>query len=93
MSKTHELKIWPSHFEKVRNGSKPFEVRKNDRDFAVGDVLDLREWDPTPAGGFGLNVGTPTGYTDRWVERVVTCVLTGTEWGIAEGYCVMGLAE
>ena len=33
----HELKCWPEYFEAVISGAKTFEVRKNDRDFAVRD--------------------------------------------------------
>ena len=44
---THELKIWPEFFKWVRNGRMLFQLRRNDRDFKVGDQLLLREWDPT----------------------------------------------
>jgi ASC-1-like (ASCH) protein len=40
----HDLKILPQYFEEVYNGNKTFEIRKNDRDFKVGDILMLREW-------------------------------------------------
>ena len=40
----HELKILPEYFEAVKNKTKKFEVRKNDRDFNVGDTLMLLEW-------------------------------------------------
>jgi hypothetical protein len=42
----HELKCWPEFFREVRNGNKPFEVRKNDRNFQQNDHLLLKEWDP-----------------------------------------------
>ena len=42
----HELKIWPKFFARVVDGSKPFEVRRNDRDFQTGDFVLLREYDP-----------------------------------------------
>lgn len=42
---THELKTNPLYFEAVRNGTKTFEVRRNDRGFKVGDRLLLREYD------------------------------------------------
>ena len=29
----HELKTWIEYFELVMSGEKPFELRKNDRDF------------------------------------------------------------
>ncbi|ANL35319.1 DUF3850 domain-containing protein [Rhizobium phaseoli] len=46
----HILKCWPDEFQAIRAGRKPFEYRKNDRDYKVGDTLLLREFDP--AGGF-----------------------------------------
>ena len=42
----HDLKIWPIFFESVVAGHKKCEVRKDDRDFNVGDTLNLHEWDP-----------------------------------------------
>ncbi|EAA0362612.1 DUF3850 domain-containing protein [Listeria monocytogenes] len=44
MSKTHELKILSEYFWDIAEGRKTFEIRKNDRDFQVGDILILREW-------------------------------------------------
>lgn len=44
---THELKIWPQYYCRVEDGSKTFEVRENDRGFQPGDIVKLREWDPT----------------------------------------------
>jgi ASC-1-like (ASCH) protein len=42
----HELKIHPEYFEAVLSGEKRFEFRKCDREYQVGDVLHLKEWDP-----------------------------------------------
>ena len=44
---THELKIYPQYYCRVADGSKTFEVRKNDRGFQPGDFVILREFDPT----------------------------------------------
>ena len=41
----HELKISPEYYDAVVNGIKPFEIRKNDRNYSVGDALRLREFD------------------------------------------------
>lgn len=42
---THELKTIQPYFNDVLSGNKNFEVRKNDRDYKVGDYLKLKEWD------------------------------------------------
>ena len=40
--KHHYLKILPEYYEAVKSGDKTFEVRKNDRDYQVNDVLHLQ---------------------------------------------------
>ena len=80
MLKTHILRTWPKHLEAVIRGDKTFEVRQNDRDFAVGDILDLREWDPETQE-----------YGPRSILHHVTYILEGGQFGIEEGYVVMGL--
>ena len=41
--KTHELKLDIKYFDDVKSGKKNFEIRKNDRDFKAGDILELRK--------------------------------------------------
>lgn len=43
---THELKTWPEYYDPILRGEKTFEYRLNDRDFHVGDTLQLNRWDP-----------------------------------------------
>lgn len=38
----HELKTWPDFFRDVADGRKKFEIRKDDRDYKVGDLLRLK---------------------------------------------------
>ena len=40
---THILKILPEFFNLVSLGVKSWELRKNDRDFQIGDILILKE--------------------------------------------------
>jgi hypothetical protein len=42
---THELKTLPEHFANAKSKLKPFEIRRDDRGFKVGDKVILREWD------------------------------------------------
>ena len=44
--KTHMLKCWPEYFKQVKAGTKTFGIRENDRDYQVGDVLYLQEFEP-----------------------------------------------
>ena len=62
--KTHGLKVWPEYFKEIRSGNKTFEVRKNDRDFEMGDRLYLREFDPTKDR-----------YTGRTLNATITYIL------------------
>ena len=39
----HQLKIESQYFKEIIEGNKTFEVRKNDRNFHVGDYLGLNE--------------------------------------------------
>lgn len=56
----HELKIWPQYYSRVKDGSKTFEIRENDRGFQQGDEVVLKEWDPKPANP---SDNIPIGYT------------------------------
>lgn len=77
---THELKTWVEYYQAVCNGEKTFEVRKDDRNFNVGDYLHLREWD---------NVNEV--YTKNWTMCIVTYKLNGGSFGIESGHCVLGI--
>jgi hypothetical protein len=51
----HELKTDPEAFDAVASGAKTFELRRNDRDYQVGDVLVLKRTRHTGApAAFGI---------------------------------------
>ncbi len=79
--KTHELKTWPEYFLAIWAHRKNFEIRLNDRDFKVGDVLTLREYDPT------LDK-----FTGRVVQRGVIYI-TDFPDGLKPGYVALGLRK
>ena len=43
----HKLKTWPWFFQATIEGRKLFELRRNDREFRVGDFVELVEYAPT----------------------------------------------
>jgi len=73
----HKLKLHPEYFKEVCTGKKSFEIRKNDRDFKIGDTLLLQEFKP----------GTQE-YTGRVVERKITYI---TDYAQKENYVVMAI--
>jgi len=77
----HELKTLPDIWDEVEIGAKTFEVRFNDRGFSVGDTLRLFR-------------GVSREWMEReYLDRKVTYILTGGQFGIEPGYVVMGLGE
>lgn len=81
-TRVHELKTWPGPFEGVKLGIKSLELRLNDRDYMPGDVLHLREWGPETGR-----------YTGDSVHRLVTYVMFGGQWGLAEGWVAMSIVD
>lgn len=73
----HALKTEPEYFEAVLDGSKTFEVRKNDRGFRVGDYLALNEIDD-----FGK-------YTRRSILLRITYILNEARFCKSE-YVILG---
>jgi hypothetical protein len=85
---SHELKTDPEVFAAVRAGAKTHEIRFNDRGFAVGDHLWLRE---TTRSGAEIKAGAPLEYTGRVAERIVSHIQTG--YGLADGWCILSFAS
>lgn len=73
--KVHHIKLGESFFGEVERGEKTFELRKNDRDYKKGDILEMMEFKD------GKNTG-------RMVRVLVTYILTEFA-GLEEGYCIM----
>jgi hypothetical protein len=87
----HHMKCWPEPFAATMAGIKNYEFRKDDRlnGYQIGDILVLREWQP-PAQDEPWDYA---GYTGRRIQATVTYISRGPDFGIPEGYCVMGLKD
>lgn len=77
--KIHELKILPKYFNEVESRNKCFELRKDDRDYKVGDLILLKEFDNGK-------------YTGREVGLfLITYILRDCpEYGLMDGFCILG---
>jgi hypothetical protein len=87
--RTHVLKTWPEPFQAVLDGRKRYEIRRDDRGFAVGDVLTLVEWDPTRRER--PYEYKARGETGRDVHVRVTYLTPGGAWGLPAELCVMSI--
>lgn len=78
---THKIKILPCYYQRVKNQTKNFEVRWNDRDYQVGDFCEIKEWDPETQR-----------HTDSTplIVRINYVLHGGGDMGIEFGYCVFG---
>lgn len=83
----HELKTDPAVFQAVFDGLKTHEIRFNDRDFKVGDCLELLE---TKSTGNEMRNGAPLEFTGRTIERTVSHVLSG--YGLIGGWVILSFA-
>lgn len=77
----HKLKTLPEYFEKVAAGEKPWELRKNDRNFQVHDLLILQEWD------------REKGYTNREMRALIVYIFKGGKYGLEKGYCILSIEK
>lgn len=77
----HELKVDREYFMPIMQGKKTFEVRKNDRDFQIGDFLALNETEKTPGG---------VNYTGDAVLAVVNYILDTPDY-CKDGFVIMGI--
>ncbi len=83
----HILKTDPTVFELSATGKKDYEIRFNDRCFAVGDVLLLRE--TAKSGDDMRNGGANLEFTGREVYREVVAIVDG--YGLAEGWVILSV--
>lgn len=75
--KHHYLKTETEYYQAVEEGIKRFELRKNDRDYQIGDMLYLEE---TVKGV----------YTGRRLPSVeIKYIFKGGKYGLKEGYCII----
>lgn len=75
----HELKIKSEYLLEVENGNKTFEIRKNDRNFKIGDYLHLR----------GYNDGSYTGLES--VKKITYIFEGNDEYGLKKGFCILSI--
>ena len=77
----HKIKIKKMYYDAVLSGEKTFEIRKNDRDYKVGDIIHFV---PIADNGDMIIPHNPNEYK-------ITYIFHGGEYGLENGYCVFGI--
>ncbi|MBQ1293271.1 MAG: DUF3850 domain-containing protein [Clostridiales bacterium] len=82
--RVHFLKLREVFFEDVRTGVKSFEVRKNDRGFRIGDLVEF----------YRLNKDGTKDYDVR-IRKRICYILDHDRFppGVPEGYVILGLEK
>lgn len=82
--KFHILKTDKRPFIMTWAGIKDYEIRLNDRDFELGDIISLRE---TEFDGAEMKQGSPLRFTGRAIECIITGIISG--YGLQDGWVLL----
>jgi hypothetical protein len=77
--KHHYVKILPEYYIAIEQGIKTFEIRFNDRNYKVGDILHLQEF----CGGK---------YTSRELTKEICYMIDNPDY-CKEGFVVLGIKD
>lgn len=83
---THKLKTWPEYFEAILDGTKTFELRKNDRGFQVGDLLVLQEYVPHRESYTGRSI-------TKKITYVMQCGMAAENDILRGGHVALGICD
>lgn len=72
----HQIRVGKTFFDDIVKGIKPFTLRRDDKKYKVGDILEKMEFDDGK-------------FTGRSIRQEVTYKLEDYT-GLVEGYCILG---
>ncbi len=84
MIKVHNLKIEKVYFEAIKHNKKTCEIRKNDRDFHVGDIIILHEYDLESEQQTGKTIELQITWIDTYYQQNNYVVLSFRYGGSGE---------
>jgi hypothetical protein len=82
----HEMKSWPWFFEEFLSGNKLHDMRKNDRNYEVGDKVMLQEFDPRTGKYSGRELLTKITYI---TNNLTPCALSSN--ALAKDHSILSL--
>jgi uncharacterized protein YqfB (UPF0267 family) len=97
--KLHELKIKHEYLVEIVMGRKTFELRKNDRDYQVGDLIHFVDINQECKGGRDIYIDKVTQQiTDIYIDKdalyKITYVLKDVpQYGLDKDYCILAIKK
>lgn len=70
---THRVKSWSHFFDAIQNGSKKHDLREDDRNFKVGDIVVLERYDNIKGEYTGETLNTKITYI---TSRATPCAFS-----------------
>lgn len=85
---THHVKSWAHLFDAIVSGAKAYDLRKNDRDYQVGDIVWLNQYDNIK----GVYTGRVAKRTISYMTNNVTpCAVSSAV--LPNDYCILGFEK
>ena len=80
------LKSWPKFFRPIVSETRTHELREDDRGYAVGDSLELHEYDPDSAS---YTEATAIATVTSLTSAETTCAVSDV--ALHPGYCILSI--
>lgn len=80
--KLHQLKIKAQYFFSIRYKYKTFELRKDDRDYELGDIIH-----------FVTEDGREFGEDENNAYMITYILRNCKEYGLKDGYCILSIKK
>ena len=85
--KLHELKIKHEYLVEVDMGRKTFELRKNDRDYQVGDLIRFIDIKQDNKDGCDIYINEDDLYKITYILKNVP------QYGLDKDYCILAIKK
>lgn len=85
---THDVKSWAHFFDAIDSGHKKHDLRKNDRNYKVGDFLRLRRYDNINGCYAGPTIVRKITYI---TSRELPCAFSSAV--LEPDYCILSLGD
>ena len=86
----HKLKIKPEYYRAVLSGRKTFELRKDDRDYQEGDLIQFTIVENELTGN-GMIPHCKKEITREELYQITYILKNVPEYGLDKEYCILGI--